>query len=98
MDKTQFLNLLTDFYKESCFHDFFKAHTKIYKKAIQDYKEKVLNHLDISWYESFYGNKPEENFSVIIGFCNGGGNYGVNRHAEIKKRKYLPLWVISLIR
>ena len=25
----------------------FKAHTKIYKKAIQDYKEKVLNHLDI---------------------------------------------------
>lgn len=91
VDKTQFLNLLTDFYKESCFHDFFEAHTKIYKKAIQDYKEKVLNHLDISWYESFYGNKPEENFSVIIGFCNGGGNYDVNRHARNKEKEVFAI-------
>lgn len=91
VDKTQFLNLLTDFYLKSHFQSFFEAHKEFYWKGIQAYKEKVMQHFDISWYESFYGNKPDENFSIIIGFCNGGGNYGANRHIKEKGKEVFAI-------
>ncbi len=91
VDKTKFLNLLTDFYKKSSFQDFFESHRNFYRKGIRAYKEKVASQLDINWYDSFYGSKPGENFSVIIGFCNGGGNYGVNRHIRDKEKEVFAI-------
>ena len=39
----------------------------------------------------FYGNEPQETFSVIIGFCNGGGNYGVNRQLTGKMKEVFAI-------
>ena len=90
-DKVKFLGLLTDFYRDSRFHLFFESHKEVYEKGIRAYDEEVARHLDINWYESFYGNKPEEKYSVIIGFCNGHGNYGVNRHAKGKEKEVFAI-------
>ena len=38
VDKNKFLNLLADFYKESHFHDFFKAHQEFYQKTGNNYE------------------------------------------------------------
>lgn len=91
VDKVKFLDLLADFYRDSRFHLFFESHKEVYEKGIRAYDEEVARHLDINWYESFYGNKPEEKYSVIIGFCNGHGNYGVNRHAKGKEKEVFAI-------
>ena len=91
VDKNKFLNLLADFYKESHFHDFFKAHQEFYQKGIQAYEDKVSKYIDENWFESFYGNVLNEKFSIIIGFCNGGANYGVSRHIKGEQKEVFAL-------
>lgn len=87
VDKTEFLTQLGNFYKDSRFNDFFNAHKALYEKGLEAYRENVIKYLDTSWYSAFYGKEPQEIFSVIIGFCNGGGNYGVNRHVRGNKKE-----------
>ncbi len=82
VDKGKFLTLLNQFYVDTKFEEFFAAHQALYDKGIQAYKENVLTHFDVNWYADFYGKEPQEEFSVIIGFCNGGGNYGAERHIK----------------
>ncbi len=82
VDKADFLSVLNNFYKESDFNGFFKTHHDLYEKGLQSYRENVMKYFDAGWYHVFYGKEPQEKFSIIIGFCNGGGNYGVNRHVK----------------
>ncbi len=30
-----------------------------------------------NWYSKFYGKTPNEEYEIILGFGNGGGNYGI---------------------
>lgn len=76
VDLTEFLPLLSDFYQKTRFHEFFQAHQSFYERGLKAYRDSVLQHFDVDWYAPFYGKAPQETFSVIIGFCNGGGNYG----------------------
>lgn len=87
VDKEEFLSYLNSFYKDTKFNEFFKSHKDLYEKGLKSYQENVINHFDIDWYADFYGNEPQETFSVIIGFCNGGGNYGVNRQITGKMKE-----------
>ena len=91
VDKAEFLSHLNSFYKDTRFHEFFKAHEDFYEKGIKAYQDHVINYLDIDWYSDFYGNEPQETFSVIIGFCNGGGNYGVNRQVKGNKKEVFAI-------
>ena len=91
VDKAEFLSYLNSFYKDTRFHEFFKAHEDLYEKGIKAYQDHVINYLDLDWYSDFYGNEPQETFSVIIGFCNGGGNYGVNRQIKGNKKEVFAI-------
>lgn len=91
VDKDEFLSYLNSFYKDSNFNEFFKAHKDLYNRGLKSYQNNVLKHFDINWYVDFYGNEPQENFSVIIGFCNGGGNYGVNRQLTGKGKEVFAI-------
>lgn len=82
VNKEEFLSYLNDFYRETNFNTFFKAHKDLYEKGIESYQHNVIQHYDINWYTDFYGHKPQETFSIIIGFCNGDGNYGINRQIK----------------
>ena len=91
VDKEEFLSYLNSFYKDTKFNEFFKSHKDLYEKGLKSYQENVINHFDIDWYADFYGNEPQETFSVIIGFCNGGGNYGVNRQITGKMKEVFAI-------
>lgn len=91
VNKDEFLSYLNSFYKDTKFNEFFKAHNDLYNKGLKSYQDNVINHFDIDWYPRFYGNEPQETFSVIIGFCNGGGNYGVNRQIKGKKKEVFAI-------
>ena len=91
VDKDEFLSYLNSFYKDTNFNEFFKAHKDLYNKGLKSYQDNVINHFDIDWYADFYGDEPQETFSVIIGFCNGGGNYGVNRQLTGKMKEVFAI-------
>lgn len=86
VDKSDFLLYLNQFYKDTDFNRFFNDHHGFYEQGLESYRRNVMKHLDMDWYSGFYGNEPQETFSVIIGFCCGGGNYGVNRKIDGKKK------------
>lgn len=91
VDKDEFLSYLNSFYKDTKFNEFFKAHKDLYNRGLKSYQDNVIKHFDIDWYADFYGNEPQETFSVIIGFCNGGGNYGVNRQLTGKRKEVFAI-------
>lgn len=71
----KFATLLQQFYIDTDFEAFFKAHENNYKTAEQQFT-KVFEQLDVDWYYKYYGKAPKEKFNVIVGLGNGGGNYG----------------------
>ena len=91
VDKDEFLSYLNSFYKDTNFNEFFKAHKDLYNRGLKSYQDNVINHFDIDWYADFYGDEPQETFSVIIGFCNGGNNYGVNRQLTGKGKEVFAI-------
>lgn len=91
VNKDEFLSHLNNFYKDTNFNEFFKAHKDLYNRGLKSYQDNVIKHFDIDWYADFYGSKPQETFSVIIGFCNGGGNYGVNRQLTGKMKEVFAI-------
>lgn len=81
----KFTTLLKKFYNDADFAAFYHAHLADY--AVAETRFNVLfNKLDVSWYYKFYGKAPAENFNIIIGLGNGGGNYGphvdLNDHSK----------------
>lgn len=86
VDKDKFLSYLNNFYKDTKFNEFFKAHNDIYEKGIKSFQKNVTSSFNVDWYSDFYGNEPQENYTIIIGFCNGGGNYGAERQLKGEKK------------
>lgn len=79
VDVDSFLIRLNDFYTATRFHEFFKQHQAFYAEGLHTYETNVMKYFHQDWYARFYGNKPTEQFRVVIGFTNGGGNYGPSR-------------------
>lgn len=71
----EFVRLLKKFYKESNSKEFFEGNKKLYAEVSERFLP-VYEHLDRSWYPKFYGKEPNENFIIVNGLGNGGGNYG----------------------
>ena len=71
----QFSTLLQQFYREADCEAFFKQHQRLYQVAATRFAL-VLEQVNFSWYQDFYGQIPEGSFRAIIGLGNGGGNYG----------------------
>ena len=86
VDLNSFLSKLNKFYTDTHFNDFFKSHKDYYDIALSAYNNNVMPYFKQEWYEKFYGTEPKENYKVIIGFGNGGNNYGVKRQLDNGKR------------
>lgn len=77
---------ISDFYNKSNFADFFESHRPFYERICSLFDASVISKFNQNWYEQFYGVPPTDNFEVILGFANGGGNYGPSRHLPGKPR------------
>lgn len=71
----QFTNLLNNFYTRSKAEVFFLQQAPYYKKITNTFQQ-VLAGFHLSWYNNYYGIKPKDRFSIVIGCGNAGGNYG----------------------
>ncbi|GIM54686.1 DUF4932 domain-containing protein [Capnocytophaga cynodegmi] len=85
-NSTQFVKLLKQFYKKSNSKKFFKDNEELYEEASKRFLD-IYNLLDVDWYKKFYGKNPEEEFIIINGLGNGGGNYGISSHLPNQKKK-----------
>ena len=74
-----FLIKLNQFYTDTRFHDFYVQHQAFYESVLRTYEQNVMQYFHQDWYQQFYGTEPTEQFRVVIGFTNGGGNYGPSR-------------------
>lgn len=75
----EFVSKLNQFYADTRFHEFFQEHQAFYNEGLQRYKDNVMPHFHQDWYPRFYGTTPDQLYHIIIGFTNGGSNYGANR-------------------
>ena len=74
-----FLFKLNQFYADTHFYDFYTQHLPFYESVLYTYEQNVMQYFHQDWYQHFYGTAPTEQFRVVIGFTNGGGNYGTSR-------------------
>ena len=79
VDIDSFIVGLNQFYIDTRFHEFFEQHRAFYQDGLQNYESNVMQYFKQDWYSKFYGCEPTEKFRVVIGFTNGGGNYGPSR-------------------
>ena len=76
VDIDDFIGKLNKFYTDTRFHDFFEQHRSFYDKGLKAYEANVMTYFHQDWYARFYGTAPTDRFRIVIGFTNGGGNYG----------------------
>ena len=77
---------ISDFYNKSNFANFFESHKPFYERICSLFDTNVISKFNQNWYEQFYGVPPTDNFEIILGFTNGGGNYGPSRQLPGKPR------------
>ena len=70
---------LNQFYNDTRFHEFYEQHQAFYHDILRQYNTNVMQYFHQDWYARFYGEEPSEKYRVIIGFTNGGQNYGADR-------------------
>ena len=87
VDIDDFINKLNTFYTDTRFHDFFEQHLAFYDEGLKAYETNVMTYFHQDWYARFYGIAPTDRFRIVIGFTNGGGNYGPNRHLPGQPRE-----------
>lgn len=85
VDKKQFVSLLNQFYKKTNFQQFFNNHSGDYQKVESEYQMTILSDFNQDWYSEFYGKKANEDYKIILGYGNGGGNYGIKTHPQKQK-------------
>ena len=102
IDLNDFVARLNQFYTDTRFHEFFQQHETFYNDVLQQYQTNVMKYFNQDWYSHFYGTGPGEKFRLIIGFTNGGSNYGAIRQipGQPKMRNNMlrqPLFMSSTI-
>ena len=68
-----------------------EQHRSFYNEGIKSYEKEVMSNFHQDWYARFYGTEPTERFHVIIGFTNGGQNYGSSLHVSGQPREVFAI-------
>lgn len=71
----KFVRLLKKFYKDAKCEEFFNNNEALFQEVAARFRP-VYEKLDLNWYQSFYGKKVDENFSIIISIGCGAHCYG----------------------
>lgn len=93
----EFLRLLNKFYIKTNFHSFFNQHKPVYNKMETAFND-AINNIRNEWFESFYGIKRENDFSIILSCLNGDGSYGpknIFKNGAQKTYSILGPWIFD---
>ena len=67
--------LVQGFYRDAHCAAFFQQQAIRYKQAETRFAN-IVKQVDLPWFQRYYGQPPTQQFHLIIGLANGGGNYG----------------------
>lgn len=74
----KFISLLEAFYRDSAFGEFFESHRGVYREC-EEAMRKIVDKIDLEWYDSFFGPIEAVEFRVYPGLLNGPGNFAVHQ-------------------
>lgn len=77
-DEKQFIKLLQNFYNVSHFHDFFVRHKALYTEC-ETAMQRVIEQVDFSWYDSFFGPRENSTFHIYTNILVGPANYAIHQ-------------------
>jgi len=81
-DARRFAASLRGFVARSKFRQFFDEHSALYETTGARLRKFVESQADLTWFDKFFGAKPDARFIVVPGMVNGGANYGSRLRAE----------------
>lgn len=70
------LSALKDFVKKTNFVSFYVEHEQLYTEANIEL-QKIVDQLDVSWYDRFFEPREPKNFFVLTSILNGPQNYSI---------------------
>lgn len=76
-DERKMLSLLNKFVKKTDFVAFYVAHEEFYSQVNAE-MQKIVDMLDVQWFDRFFEYRDHKNFSVITSIVNGPQNYSVS--------------------
>lgn len=88
----KYMNLLNKFYKQTGFDAFFASNADLYAKAGEAFKTKVMNEINLKWFDDFFGQKKADNFKVMISLSFCEGNYGPHIKDKSGNEEYYTIY------
>jgi len=70
-----YLSLLNEFYKKTKFKEFYNKNKSFYSKLEEGFSP-IIKAINLAWFDSFYSQKTNNSFTVILCPINGPYNYG----------------------
>lgn len=70
-----YLSLLNDFYKKTKFREFYNKNKSFYTQLEEGFSP-VIKSINLAWFDSFYSQKTNNSFTIILCPINGPSNYG----------------------
>lgn len=74
--KQEFLQPLTDFYRQSHFHQWYESTAEIRSQAISSFNENISQNIDLKWFDNFFGPLHGAQFQIVLSLLVGPNNYG----------------------
>jgi hypothetical protein len=89
-DATKFVTLLQKFYKDAQCDAFFRENDAFYKEVAIRFQP-AYKTLDFKWFPTFFGNKADDNFNILLSPGCGGHNYGPSYSPAHAKREVFAI-------
>lgn len=74
--KQEFLAPLSDFYRQSNFHQWYERSASLREKAIKIFEENINQNIDWKWFDQFFGKREGSSFNIVLSFLVWPNNYG----------------------
>lgn len=92
VNMNEFLNLLSQFYTDTRFHEFYQQHQSFYQDALRAFNNEVMPYVHPEWFVDFYGKPSSTSNKVVMGFATrDGGAYGTLRHLKGQPMENCPV-------
>ena len=89
-DATKFVKLLQHFYKETRCEAFFRENEAFFQEVSNRFQP-VYKTLDLNWFQTFYGEKADEKFTILLSPGCGVHNYGPSYSPPNAKREVFAI-------
>lgn len=87
----EFLPLLSDFYRQSNFAEFYRSHEPSYAKAVEAARMTMADYIDLDWFDEFFKKQDAATFGIIVGLNNGPGSFSVGRTRPGEKKEKIAV-------